>query len=92
MPNILRIGGYYVFFWTNDKNEPVHVHVAKRHKKGKSTKLWLTKSGSCLKANNDSRIPKQDLTVIMRVVELNHDLICQKWKKLFAQKDLKFYC
>ena len=30
MPQILRIGPYIIFFWSNESNpfEPVHVHVA----------------------------------------------------------------
>lgn len=27
LPNILRIGSYYVYFWMNENHEPVHVHV-----------------------------------------------------------------
>lgn len=30
MPQIFKVGGYLVYFWTNESNplEPIHVHVS----------------------------------------------------------------
>ena len=92
MPNILQICGYYVFFWVNDKQEPIHVHVNKKRAKGKSTKIWLTKAGACLMANNNSRIPAKDLAKIIEAITANHFYICRKWQEYFGQDALKFYC
>lgn len=92
MPNILRLGSYYVYFWMNENSEPVHVHVNKCRPEQNSTKLWLTKSGGCIVANNNSRIPETKLNKIMEVVSDNHFYICQKWIDIFGEKNLKFYC
>ncbi|WP_143758282.1 MULTISPECIES: DUF4160 domain-containing protein [Enorma] len=27
MPSLFLVGGYRSFFWSNENNEPVHVHV-----------------------------------------------------------------
>lgn len=29
LPSLFKIGGYRVFFWSNEGCEPVHVHVCK---------------------------------------------------------------
>jgi len=27
LPSLFNIGGYRVFFWSNENNEPIHVHI-----------------------------------------------------------------
>ena len=39
------VSGYSVYFWSNENNEPIHVHVAKGKPTPNATKIWLTKSG-----------------------------------------------
>jgi hypothetical protein len=38
MPTILRIDGYRFFFYSNENNEPAHIHVEKGDAEGK---IWL---------------------------------------------------
>ena len=92
LPNILCIGSYYVYFWMNENNEPIHVHVNEGAPNVHSTKLWLTKSGGCIEANNNSRIPRTKLNKIKEIVSDNHFYICQKWVEIFGENSLKFYC
>ena len=53
MPQILRIGPYIVYFWSNEGEplEPVHVHIAEGKATQNSTKLWVTKSGKMFEKN-----------------------------------------
>ena len=44
LPNIFEIYGYKVYFWSNENNEPIHVHISKGTPQGNATKVWLTKS------------------------------------------------
>ena len=44
LPNIFELYGYKIYFWSNENNEPIHVHVSKGVPKGNSTKIWLTKN------------------------------------------------
>ncbi|MBS5450278.1 MAG: hypothetical protein KHY83_10135 [Coriobacteriia bacterium] len=41
-------------------------------------------------AHNNGQIPPKDLRDIMDVITLNHDLICNEWRKRF-QDDISFY-
>ena len=38
MPTILYIYGWRLFFYSNEKNEPIHIHVQKANMEGK---FWL---------------------------------------------------
>lgn len=34
MPNIFSTLGYHIYFWSNENNEPIHVHVSKGRPNG----------------------------------------------------------
>lgn len=67
MPQIFKIGSYTVYFWMNENQplEPVHIHVSKGIPSSNATKIWITKSGKCLLCNNNSKIPKRQLTAMI---------------------------
>ena len=56
MPQVFKIGSYWVYFWSNENDplEPVHVHVAEGRPQANGTKIWITASGKCLVENNHS--------------------------------------
>ena len=56
MPQIFKMGEYYIYFWTNENDplEPIHVHVAKGSPSANATKIWITSSGNCLLCNSDT--------------------------------------
>ena len=58
LPNILEVMGYKIYFWSNEFNEPIHVHISKGKPTISSTKVWLTKAGGCILANNFLKTPK----------------------------------
>lgn len=57
-----------------------------------STKIWLTKSGGCILANNNSKIPQNDLSKLLDIIEKHFFLILAKWKEYYHIEDVKFYC
>lgn len=81
-----------MYFWSNENNEPIHVHVSKGKPMEKSTKIWLTKSGGCILANNNSRISKADLSELLEIISAQYFFICGEWKTHFAVSEIKFYC
>ena len=91
MPKLIRIGNYVVFFWSNENNEPIHVHVSRGTISPNSTKIWLTKSGGAV-VGKKSRIPNKDLNEVVDVIIDNHAYICSRWKEYFGKTKLKFYC
>ena len=49
--------------------EPIHVHIAEGRPVENATKVWITRAGNCLLANNNSNISKTVLKNIMRIIE-----------------------
>lgn len=92
MPQLFKIGGYWVYFWSDESKplEPVHVHVAEGRPTANATKIWITYSGKCLKSNNNSQIPDRILNNIMRMIELRTAYICSKWLERFGE--ISYYC
>jgi len=92
MPQIFRIGSYIIYFWANegDPLEPIHVHVKEGQPSANSTKIWITKSGKCLLANNNSKIPDKVLRNIMDIIETRSNEIINKWHKF--HNEVSFYC
>ena len=81
MPQIFKIGKYYVYFWANENEplEPIHVHVVEGHPKANATKIWITQTGRSLLCNNSSKIPPHELQKLMKVIEANSGIIIQSW-------------
>ena len=47
VPQVFRMGSYWIYFWTNENEplEPVHVHVAEGSPTANATKIWITSTG-----------------------------------------------
>ena len=92
MPKLFRVGQYVVFFWSNENDEPIHVHIAIAKPSQNATKIWITKGGGCIVANNLSKIPRHRLEELLELIRDNHLLICNEWKSFFDVDEVKFYC
>ena len=92
MPQIFKIGPYFVFFWANESAplEPVHVHVCQGAPNKHATKIWVAQSGKCLLCHNDSHIPDRTLNNILSILEARCSEIIEKWQEFFGETD--YYC
>ena len=92
MPQVFKAGSYWIYFWANesDPREPIHVHVSEGAPSADATKIWVTRSGKTLLANNNSGIRGNVLRNLRRIIEARSDEIVGKWKSFFGEVD--FYC
>ena len=92
MPQVFRIGRYWVYFQANEGNplEPVHVHVAEGSPTANATKVWITRAGKCLLCNNNSRIPERTLKNILEIIEARSAEVIQKWHEFFGED--RYFC
>lgn len=75
MPTLLRIRGFRVFFFSNEGNEPAHVHV----RKGDGVaKFWL---GPVKLAINDG-FKKSELQIIVKILEEHEAELIRKWNEI----------
>ena len=79
MPQVFVILGYIVYFWSNENDEPIHVHVCKGSPQKDATKVWITEDGPVLE-HNKSKIPKKDLKRILAWIAMHDELIIKKWQ------------
>lgn len=92
MPQIFKMGEYWIYFWTNENKplEPIHVHISKGAPSSNATKVWITSTGNCLLCHNNSRIPSHTLRNIMRMIETQSDDIKELWGKYFGE--IRYFC
>ncbi len=92
MPQIFKIGGYWVYFWSNEGNpiEPVHIHVSEGAPQENGTKIWITKAGRCYLAHNNANIPPRILRNIMRIIEARSGEVIRKWRERFGE--VYYFC
>jgi len=92
MPQIFKIGSYLIYFWSNegDPLEPIHVHISEGVPTQNATKVWLTRTGKCLLANNNSKIPQRQLRIMMQIIEARQKEIVEKWLSYYGK--VGFYC
>ena len=92
MPQVFKIGSYWVYFWAdeNEPLEPIHVHITEGSPVKNATKVWITKSGKCYLCNNNSKIPNHVLNNILKILEARSSEIVEKWIKFFGQ--ISYYC
>lgn len=81
-----------MYFWANENKplEPIHVHVSKGKPVKNATKFWITKSGKCLLANNNSDLDAKTLNYLSRAIEANSGIVVEKWLSFFGE--ITYYC
>jgi len=72
MPTVLRWNGYRFYFFSNERDEPPHVHIDKA---GRSAKFWL---GPVRLAINYS-YPEHELSQIRDKVEEHEAAFLRAW-------------
>lgn len=78
MPTVLRIGRFRFYFFSNEREEPAHIHI----KAGEDeAKFWLNPTE--LAANHG--FSSRELNEIAKLVEQNERLFLEAWNEYFVQ-------
>lgn len=76
MPTVLRIDGYRFFFFSNEGNEPPHIHVQRAEG---YAKFWLQSLQLAASTGYNNR----ELAQIRELVEQHRDLLLERWYEYF---------
>ena len=90
MPQFIRVAGYKIYFWSNEKDEPVHFHATKGVPDNNDTKIWVLSNGSLKLAHNKGRIPEKDLSRIFSAMQIYYFDFINFWKDYMGE-EVKFY-
>jgi len=78
MPTVMRVDGYRFFFFSNEGNEPVHIHV----ESGDGyCKFWLNPVSLAYSTEYNS----SELNKIRKLVEKHTTLIEDSWNEYFSK-------
>jgi len=77
VPTVLRSGGFRLYFYSHEPNEPPHVHVDKA---GASVKVWLDPVAV---ARNVGFAPRE-LTEVVRLVQQSRSALMEAWREFFG--------
>lgn len=78
MPTVLRIGPYRFFFYSGDRDEPLHIHV---QRDDGIAKFWLNP----VRLQNSNGFKSSELKEIQDLVEENREKLLEAWNEFFGQ-------
>jgi hypothetical protein len=78
VPTVLRVAGYRFFFFSNERQEPAHIHVEQAER---YAKFWLVPTS--LAANYGFR--SSELSELQSLVEQHAPLFMEKWDEYFRR-------
>jgi hypothetical protein len=77
VPNIDRIGPYRFFFYSNERDEPAHVHIRRERA---LAKFWLDK----VSLADSKRFPAHELRELERLVMKHRTKFLESWNEHFG--------
>jgi len=76
MPTILRNGAYRFFFYTNEPDEPPHIHIQHTNK---LAKFWLHP----VSLASSIRFRPHEIRELERIIKHNVDILIEAWNEHF---------
>ena len=77
MPEVLRIVGFVFFFYANEGNEPMHIHVRKA---GGFAKFWLLP----IELDYSKGMKTNDIRIAEEIIVRNLEIMKEKWNNVFG--------
>lgn len=74
MPTVITINGYRFYFFSQDANEPIHIHVEKQEK---DAKLWI----DTWEFVNVHGFKKHELNRILSIAKNHENEIRNRWNE-----------
>ena len=76
MPTVLKIKGYRFFFFSNERNEPFHIHVEHGDK---YAKFWLEPISLAKSVGFSAK----ELNQLHKIIEEYKNLFKERWNEYF---------
>ncbi|HET9136426.1 MAG TPA: DUF4160 domain-containing protein [Candidatus Kapabacteria bacterium] len=76
MPKVLEVNGFIFFFYSQEGNEPEHIHVRKG---GNEAKFWLTP----IKLQENHGFSPAQMRFIKKTIAEHQQLLLTAWDEFF---------
>jgi hypothetical protein len=76
MPTVLRHGPFRFFFYSGDRDEPIHVHV---ERKGRIAKFWLFP----VRLERSGGLRRNEISEIHRILLSHQEELQEAWNEYF---------
>ena len=83
MPTILLILGWRLFFYSNEGNEPIHIHCQKAEIE---CKFWLDRENFDIKEAYSYKMNSKDKRDIRKIIFDHFEQIEQEWDKFQTER------
>ena len=77
MPTILRDGPYRFFFYSGDKEEPLHVHI---ERDDRIAKVWLDP----IRLHSSGGFSRSEISKILKIIENRRETMVEAWNDYFS--------
>ena len=82
MPTVLMIFGWRIFFYSNEGNEPIHVHAQKAEME---CKYWLISETFEIVEEYNFNMKPSDKREIRKIIFAHFEVIIQQWNLYFKK-------
>ena len=83
MPTVLLLNGWRFHFYTNERNEPIHIHVEKAERE---CKYWLDVDGFNIREAFTHKMSPRDTREVRKIIFEHFDLIVAKWQRVHGNQ------
>ncbi len=83
MPTILEILGWRLFFYSNEGNEPIHIHARKAEME---CKFWIKIKEYDIEAAYTRSVKPRDAREIRKIIFDHFEYIIQQWDDFQKEK------
>ena len=77
MPTVLRIGPYRFFFYSSDRDEPIHVHI---EHEDNIAKVWLDP----IRLQNSGGFKRSEINRILLIINEHQFELLEAWNDCFS--------
>ncbi|TAE12998.1 MAG: DUF4160 domain-containing protein [Bacteroidetes bacterium] len=77
MPTVLRVKGFRFFFYSNENDEPPHIHIESAEN---TAKFWLLP----VELANSYGFSAKEINTIRKIVVENQQLFIDTWNEYFG--------
>lgn len=78
MPTVLKIGPYRYFFYSGDRDEPVHIHI---ERDDKIAKIWLEP----IRLDSSGGFNRKEISEMLKTVQEHHQEFVEAWHDYFDE-------